>query len=520
MAAFVSGPVHAQTPSQYCTQDQGICFEAAPDVLKLPNLDGERVRYRGQTWSSSWGDANGNIWPDLYLNHHTWENTHGRYPSSHLIYDPGLNPKNWTFTELVQYGDQHSATFIDLNSDGHDDILEMVGGRLGTATAESKNTSNGVFLSAKQSPRGSNPAPAMKLDFTGARGRYALPINHNGTLKLLMLNLSRDDGKFGSALMAYDGGVAFQQEDIFFQAQCLEASCLRSTFNIGACQGALSLHMNADTVIDLLCFNFDDTESIKVLLADPKSNSFVNLGGNKAPGRVRDANIMDVKNDGAAQVLMILEKQVGLGKPAPDELGGVAFNFKPFDTKLRGKPIALVSGDWDNDKDIDFITYHLVKDSSFRFAIWVNDGTGKFTAESFRDAKNKGVARNVSVADYNLDGALDVLFSDGKFAEEETVKSGGYVLLEGKASQNWLQVDLVDDLNLKGLGSRVTVTADGTQITRWQHSGVHGEVQDHIRLHFGLGDAETVDLSVTWWDGTQTDMSGVKVNRLLAVSKP
>ncbi|MDB2668909.1 hypothetical protein N9Y74_03455 [Alphaproteobacteria bacterium] len=75
---------------------------------------------------------------------------------------------------------------------------------------------------------------------------------------------------------------------------------------------------------------------------------------------------------------------------------------------------------------------------------------------------------------------MDVLFSDGKFAKEETIKAGGYVLLEGKASQNWLQVDLVDDLNLKGLGSRVTVTADGTQ----------------------------------------TDMSGVKVNRLLAVSKP
>ena len=125
------------------------------------------------------------------------------------------------------------------------------------------------------------------------------------------------------------------------------------------------------------------------------------------------------------------------------------------------------------------------------------------------------------MVDYDLDGALDVLFSEGKGTPEETTGGGGgYILLRGKADNNWLELDLIDELNLRGLGSRVTVTASGTKMTRWQYGGVHGEVQDLARLHFGLGDTKLVNLRVTWWDGTETVLNEIEANQLLSVRKP
>ena len=116
-----------------------IAAPASAQVLFQDVTVGSGVEYTGESYGASWGDANGDRLPDLFVSHHR--------------YVPGLyiNLGNGTFEnrefevdvwQTVPRSDIHGATWADYNNDGWSDLV---------ITAGSKNftqflVNNGSFL--------------------------------------------------------------------------------------------------------------------------------------------------------------------------------------------------------------------------------------------------------------------------------------------------------------------------------------------------------------------------------------
>ena len=64
----------------------------------------------------------------------------------------------------------------------------------------------------------------------------------------------------------------------------------------------------------------------------------------------------------------------------------------------------------------------------------------------------------------------------------------------------------------------MTVTAGDDTHTRWLTLGADGlQSSAPVDAHFGLGDASTVDIRVTWPDGLQTEFADVSTNQALRI---
>jgi hypothetical protein len=242
--------------------------------------------------------------------------------------------------------------------------------------------------------------------------------------------------------------------------------------------------------------------------------------------RAKDAALLDADNDGQLD-LWLTGMPIEHNRP---RLGNSLYTFSPplgfvqrssLDGRLdqRLKTFALVTGDFDNDRDEDVVTYEGSPDGFFHFSIWENNGEGHFRRSHFFDRENPGIPLSVAVADYDLDGSLDLLFGDGRRNPTVAHNKGGYILLRGLPGGNhWLEIDLKDPWQLRGLGARVYVTTAGVTMLRGQYGGVHEAAQNNTRLHFGLGDAQSADVLVLWNDGTTTTVNGVTANQILQVN--
>ncbi len=83
--------------------------------------DSAGMRHSGTTFGASWGDFNGDGWPDL------WVGNHNTKPTFYL------NEKNGTFTDIIDQvwtgdpkADTHGAAWADFDNDGDQDLVEVV----------------------------------------------------------------------------------------------------------------------------------------------------------------------------------------------------------------------------------------------------------------------------------------------------------------------------------------------------------------------------------------------------------
>ena len=236
------------TSDVFAIPNGAISFKDRSDLLDLPKSDGKRVPYRGETWSLTWGDANSNRWPDLYLNHHF-------HAGSHLVFDLGVDGIDWSYVQLDQYrkseivpSDQHSAVFADVNGDGKEDIYETVGGKFGMAEATDELTKNNLFIAGVGGFTPNSTADDYGLSYPAARGRMAIPINLNNNLALLVTNLPREDRLFPTSTFVRSANGTFVEDlDVFKSRWCLFWFCsIESAADLHGYSLAITGHLDGD----------------------------------------------------------------------------------------------------------------------------------------------------------------------------------------------------------------------------------------------------------------------------------
>jgi PKD repeat protein len=169
---------------------------------------------------------------------------------------------------------------------------------------------------------------------------------------------------------------------------------------------------------------------------------------------------------------------------------------------LSGSYLSNSWGDIDNDGDLDVI---LTNESSTR--VFLNDGNNTFTAGSIFT----GPARGNPLGDYDNDGDLDMFVTGtgtGK-ALYENVSSNG---------NNWVMFSLEGMVsNKSAIGAKVKTkaTINGNPVWQMREVSAQNNFNGHnsLRVHFGLGNAATIDsVLIEWPSGQSKILTNVAIN--------
>ncbi len=85
---------------------------------------GSGIEKIAESYGASWGDVNGDGWPDLFVNHHRDD------PSLYVNLGTGNFSDRWRETSIwatYPYRDQHGGTWADFDNDGDQDLYIMLG---------------------------------------------------------------------------------------------------------------------------------------------------------------------------------------------------------------------------------------------------------------------------------------------------------------------------------------------------------------------------------------------------------
>ena len=159
----------------------------------VTNLAGISNLGNGTSFGVSWGDVNGDNYPDIWVNHHF---SKPGTPSG-TIY---VNQRDGTFVDATFQvfleelgGDTHGSAWVDFDNDGDQDLLQLVGG--GRGVGNNPTLRNQVYINNGGVLE--NQATELGIDYSLSRGRTPLWFDYNrdGLLDLFVGADPRPDGK-------------------------------------------------------------------------------------------------------------------------------------------------------------------------------------------------------------------------------------------------------------------------------------------------------------------------------------
>ena len=148
--------------------------------------------------------------------------------------------------------------------------------------------------------------------------------------------------------------------------------------------------------------------------------------------------------------------------------------------------------------------------------VYKNLGGGRFKDVS--PEMGPGIAerfsgRGAAFGDYDNDGDIDALILNMNDLPSLLRNDGGNL-------QNWIKIKLIGThCNRTAIGARVRVVIGSHSQMDEVHSGSSVMSQSDLRLHFGLGKSQMVDLIEVKWPTTQKieQFKQVKVNQILTI---
>ncbi|WP_319548777.1 FG-GAP-like repeat-containing protein [Desulfogranum marinum] len=187
---------------------------------------------------------------------------------------------------------------------------------------------------------------------------------------------------------------------------------------------------------------------------------------------------------------------------------------------LAGRSVVIADFDNDMDQDIYVVNALLVENTPN--ILYENNGAGDFIevpAAGGAAGTSLGLGDHVVTADYNRDGFLDLFVTNGRYPPPFD-HLGPIQLFKNNGNNNhWIEIDLEGTVsNRDGIGASLFVTAGGVTQLREQNAGMHRDSQNHMRIHFGLGQNSTVErLEVNWPSGIVQVIENISADQILRV---
>lgn len=201
---------------------------------------------------------------------------------------------------------------------------------------------------------------------------------------------------------------------------------------------------------------------------------------------------------------------------------------KSFATDTPPNLAAGAALDVDNDGHVDVV--HVNRrfgsaETPEACSLWHNDGQGHFKLVQGDINGVRRMARDLTVADFNDDGRLDLVLVDGSAGGGKHSDENFLYLNRAASTNHWIKLNVSLPQNPLGLESRVTVFKSGTQ-TILGHDEVRTDFcyrsRKYPTLHFGLGSETAVDVLVKASPGKEQIFTNLKANQshTLRITQP
>jgi len=586
-----------------------------------------------ETWGASWGDYNGDHWPDLFVGNHrqrpSMYRNNGDGTFSNVILQTDIN-RGWLSNRYI---DHHGAAFTDIDGDGDDDLLSSTNGccpaqlmisngktlvdeasqrgvaddgagwavswldyngdgpidlaRMSFRTSElfDQNVggtfSSGASIACEQNNYGqmSDVDGDGALDFICAReGTFPQRVYSmaTGVPQDITSSLPLVSNTVDTVIADFDGDL---RTDIFAlrgimlpnQAKSVSATRVEASLDASPTQGEAGFSFKSSGVVELQVYSrfnsfavypgangtaFSANSKQKIVL-DPADPKFAGIRSTRDRQRIyvgydSGTETWSVHQTGTSGYfggwwfVYVVAESV---EPINDV---VTLNQRDVDRPIRPRVLSAKSGSWKNitwdagfrddllcsaaatgdfDNDMDLDLYLVCRNGVENIAnrLYENDGNGKFTEVLSSGAEGAigvgmgsgaGTGETVVTADYDNDGFLDLMVTNGLNTQPVRVGGPHQIFKNSGNANHWIALQLRGTTsNPSAVGARVVATAGGDSQLREQNGGYHRWSQDHQRLHFGLGSNTSVDLSVSWPSGNIENFTGVSADQIYEITE-
>lgn len=190
-----------------------------------------------------------------------------------------------------------------------------------------------------------------------------------------------------------------------------------------------------------------------------------------------------------------------------------------------------VFGDFNNDGALDVVVMNRSESTMTRSMLFMGKGDGTFEVKptTFSGLDSSGISGEA--ADLDGDGLLDLVFAadpDNSLGPGQTVAPERYESkvywntgAHGAKDNHWLRLRFSGVKDAELIGARVeafepgTGKRLGTRVVAANHSYKSGGA---LEAHFGLGQAQSADITVTLLDGDKQTFLGVGSNQMHSLS--